>query len=235
MAVGCKKNGGPCDLEKFADWIKQTVKPKLRGDDGEILNDQPKMFKPDFKKVNWAEIGDGASFNQDKFDSAMKAAQFEGNVLSDRVFTSKLDSFDKSMSQAEDIILRAQEQLKSKGISDEANLRYKALQNALEIHANARRWDTAKFVVNGFKEWAEDPSRNYKVEVGEEIWHPPALPYNKIDAEKTVKTNKLEGDKVAEVMSWVTEHNKAGAAQRHLGPIKRADEIVKNLAAACKK
>jgi hypothetical protein len=104
---------------------------------------------PDFDSADWNEIGNGKTFNQDKFSSEMDRVGFMGTVRNKIIFKgwgNTLDSFATAMGEAERIIKKAQAQLTSKG-QPISNDRYQALQDALEVHANARRYDQATKLV----------------------------------------------------------------------------------------
>lgn len=199
MAYNCVKDGGVCDLESFARAVS-TVGPVTEvGDDGV----KRKVRRPTYNKVDWEKIGDGDTFDQDKFNSEMDKADFRGGVNNDALFyywDGRKGSFESVMSEAERIIKQAQAKLTSDGLPI-SNGRYKALQNALKIHLNARRLDQATKLLKTFEIWALE--KGYKVVLGDEISRPLVPPYKQVDAEAIVKGKGLEGAEADELRNWV--------------------------------
>jgi uncharacterized protein (DUF2235 family) len=110
---------------------------------------------------------------------------------------------------------------------------YQALQDALKVHANARRCDQATHLLVQFAEWAE--GKGYTVELGDEISRPPVPSYWKINSEATVRENSLAGNKADEVRNWVVTQNAAGESKSHVEAISMASDMQKKFAAACGK
>ncbi|KAH6707521.1 hypothetical protein BKA61DRAFT_697104 [Leptodontidium sp. MPI-SDFR-AT-0119] len=178
---------------------------------------------------------DGDTFDQDKFNSEMDKAGFRGGVNNDALFyywDGRKGSFESVMSEAERVIKQAQAKLTSDGLPI-SNGRYKALQNALKIHLNARRLDQATKLLKTFETWALE--KGYKVVLGDEISRPPVPPYKQIDAEAIVKGKGLEGAEADELRNWLKEQNAAGESKRHVDAILTATELGHKLAAACAK
>jgi hypothetical protein len=149
-AVACNKDGVACNLKDFVNHVGQTKKAPY-------LDGKNKPIKPiklhwtvDFESVDWASIGDGKTFNKEKFSSEMDRIGFKGTVMNDKIFKNKvLDTFASVMSEAESIVERAQKKLTSDG-KPISNDRFTALLDALDIHADARRADQAVKVVEAF-------------------------------------------------------------------------------------
>jgi hypothetical protein len=164
----------------------------------------------------------------------MDRVGFKGLVINSMVFKgwSKADNFANAMDEAERIVEKVQAQLTSKG-QPISNDRYQALQDALKVHANARRYDQATKIVDQFDTWAK--GKGYNVKLGDEISRPPVPPYRKIDSEATVQENSLAGDKADEVRNWVATQNAAGQSKSHVAAISTASDMAKKFAAACGK
>ncbi|OBT38808.1 hypothetical protein VE00_11105 [Pseudogymnoascus sp. WSF 3629] len=241
MAPGCTQKGIVCDLESFVKEVSKVKREPPRDANGKVIP-QPKGQKPtilsipDFSTVDWNGIGDGATFNQDKFNSEMDKVGFKGGIINSKLYkgwAATKDSYATVMDKAQSIAEDAQKKLKADG-KPISNDRYTALQKALDIHANARRYDQANRLVTTFNDYAKGKGLTVVMK-GEEISRPPVPSYKQIDADKTVKANGLTGTGADNVRDWVANENKAGDSKTHVDAISKASVIQQKLAAACGK
>ncbi|KFZ04301.1 hypothetical protein V502_10254 [Pseudogymnoascus sp. VKM F-4520 (FW-2644)] len=238
MAPGCSQKGIVCDLESFVKEVSKVKREPPRGANGMVIP-QPKGQKatilsiPDFNTVDWNGIGDGATFNQAKFDSEMDKVGFTGLVINSKIYKGwkEKDTFATAMDKAQSIALAARDKLQTDG-KPISNDRFQAVQRALEIHANARRYDQAKKIVELFTTYAEGKGITVVME-DVAISRPPVPPYTKIDVERTVTGSGLTGTAADNVKNWVVNENMAAGSKTHVESISKTSVIQQNLAAAC--
>jgi hypothetical protein len=229
-----------CDLQSFVKEVCKVKREPPRDANGKIIP-QPKGQKPtilsipDFSTVDWNGIGDGATFDQDKFNSEMDKVSFKGDIINSKLYKdwAAKDSYATVMDKAQSIAQAAQKKLQDDG-KPISNDRYTALQKALDVHANARRYDQANRLVTSFNEFAKGKGITVVMKDGE-ISRPPVPSYKQIDADKTVKANGLTGTDADNVRDWVANENRAGDSKTHVDAISKASVIQQKLAAACGK
>ncbi|KAK2590719.1 hypothetical protein QQS21_011590 [Conoideocrella luteorostrata] len=223
VAPNCAKAGVVCDMEAFMKEICKPVHPK----------GAPKGVKvPDFSKVNWASIGEGADI--DIFSAEFDKTGFKGDVYDDKVFKgwgTGLSSFEKVMNEAENIGIDALNKLKSEG-RQPADDRDSKIKAALKVHADARRCDLAKAITDAFKmEFA-----GWNIEYTGPIERLPVPGYYKIDTHETINSNQGQvgfSNVEQRVRNYVTKFNSAGQGKRHFEALSKTESVHKNIASAC--
>lgn len=235
MAPGCTQKGIVCDLQAFVNEVCAVKREPTRDANGKFIKQKPMILIsiPDFGTVDWSGIGDGATFNQAKFDSEMDKVGFKGTVINSKIYKgwNERDTFATVMDKAQSIALAARDKLQADG-KPISNDRFQAVQRALEIHANARRYDQAKKIVELFTKYADGKGITVVME-DVAISRPPVPPYTKIDVERTVTGSGLTGIAAENVKNWVVNENMAGGSKTHVESISKASVIQQNLAAAC--
>jgi hypothetical protein len=239
MAPGCATAGVVCDMEAF---IKEVCKVKLdpeRDANGKIIRPpgggRPNLVNvPDFSKVDWAKIGEGADL--DVFSTEFDKSGFKGDFINAKIFQgwNQQDNFANVMSEAEDIGTKAIAQLKADG-REPADDRVNKMIAALQTHADARRYDQAQKIATAFEQYMT--KKNFIVAYTDPIERPPVPGYKKIDADQTINANQGSAGfntKVEqEVRDYVTKFNSAGLALSHVEAITKTQDIHDHLALAC--
>jgi hypothetical protein len=238
MAVDCsviKGVAAVCDMKGFVKKVCVSNKIPKRDSKNKVITPVQLFMDPDFDSVDWDAIGDGETFNHDKFSSEMDRVNFSGGVKNEIIFKgwgNTLGSFATAMDAAVRVVEKAQAELASKE-QPISNARYQALVDALEVHANVRRYDQATQLLKQFGTWAA--AKGYTVQLGDEISRSHVPPYRQIDSEAMVRENSLTGDKANELRNWVDTQNAAGQSKTHVEVITKAGVMHTKLAAACKK
>ncbi|KAF5858682.1 hypothetical protein ETB97_003897 [Aspergillus alliaceus] len=239
MAPGCAKAGVVCDMEAFIKEVcKFIIKPE-RDRDGKIIRDpsgRPNLIKdPDFDKIGWAHIGEGADLNV--FSTEFDKSGFKGLMDNAKIFKGwdQKDNFENVMREAQDIGTKAIAKLKADG-REPADDRFNKMTAALKTHADARRYDQAQKIIDQFVK--EMKIKGFSVAYTDPIERPPVPGYKKIDADQTISDNKAKAgfDKVEQwVRDYVTQFNSAGQSLSHVEAITQTQGMHDHLAEACKK
>ncbi|KAB8244830.1 hypothetical protein BDV35DRAFT_394518 [Aspergillus flavus] len=124
MAPGCAKAGVVCDMKAFMKEVSIVKKVRALDANGVVIKPVKIVDDPDWDKVNWAQIGEGANLET-------VAIEFDK------------DSFETVMSEAEDIATKAIAKLKADG-REPADDRFNKMTAALKTHGDARRYDQAQ-------------------------------------------------------------------------------------------
>lgn len=239
MAPGCAQAGVVCDMEAFIREVCRVKKEPERDENGKIIKppkgQKPKLVDvPDFNKVDWAHIGEGADLKV--FSTEFDKSGFKGDFLNDKIFKGweQPDTFKTVMSEAEDIGTKAIAKLHADSKTP-ADDRINKMIAALRAHADARRYDQAQKITKAFAEFME--KKGFTVAYTDPIERPPVPGYRKIDADKTISDNqgKQGFDKVEqEVKDYVSKFNTAGQSLSHVEAITKTQGMHDHLAEACK-
>ncbi|KAF7585363.1 hypothetical protein BBP40_011115 [Aspergillus hancockii] len=185
MAPGCAKSGVVCDMEAFIKEVcNSTLKPE-RDRDGEIIREpsgKPNLLKdPDFDKIGWAHIGEGADPNV--FSTEFGKSGFKGLMDNAKIFKrwDQKDNFE----------------------TEPADDRFNKITAALKTHTDARRYDQAQKITEKFE--SEMEKKGFSVTYTDPIERPPVPGYKKIDTDQTISNNKAKAgfDKVEQ---WVRDY-----------------------------
>ncbi|QKX54055.1 uncharacterized protein TRUGW13939_01138 [Talaromyces rugulosus] len=238
MAPGCAKNGVVCDMEAFMKEICIIDrKPKFGADKKPIMipnTNRPEIFDyPDLNKVDWARIGEGADL--DVFATEFDKSGFMGKLENAKIFKgwNQESTFKNVMTEAEVIGTKAIAQLKKDG--KPADDRSNKMIAALKTHADARRYDQAQNILEGFSKYMG--GKRFTIVYTDPIERPPVPGYRKIDVDRTISDNQGRAgfNKVEEVVkNFVTKENSAKISLSHVQAIVKTDEIHEHLAEACK-
>ncbi|KAL5331342.1 hypothetical protein ACEPPN_000872 [Leptodophora sp. 'Broadleaf-Isolate-01'] len=237
MAIGCSDPPAVCNLKDFIKYtttrtrtlpVKDpTTKKPLKDSAGKPLT----YISNNWAVVDWDAIGDGDTFDEDKFSSEMDKANFKGGMENAKIFkTEPQKSFSGVMGEAEKIFVAAAAKLTANGLPKSNSFSAEVI-SALDIHADARRADQAILIVENFKNWAKD--NGVKEVLGEEIERTGVPTYQLLDAQKTIDQNKLTGDRAALVINFVKKFNAAGQSPSHVTAISTASTLKTKIAKAC--
>ncbi|RHZ55469.1 hypothetical protein CDV55_101875 [Aspergillus turcosus] len=239
MAPGCAEAGVVCDMEAFMKEVCRVKTGPERDANGKIIKPpgggRPKLVTvPDFDKVDWARIGEGADL--EVFSEEFDKSGFKGDFDNEKLFKDwKLpNNFKNVMGEAQDVGTKAIDKLKDDG-REPADDRVNKLTAALKAHADARRYDQARRIAGAFEEYMR--GNKFSVAYTDPIERPPVPGYRKIDVDKTISDNKGKSgfDKVEQkVRDYVSKYNSAGQSLSHVEAITETDGIHDHFAEACK-
>ncbi|KAE8404903.1 hypothetical protein BDV37DRAFT_282436 [Aspergillus pseudonomiae] len=238
MAPGCAKNGVVCNMEAFINEICKVTRKPEKDASGNIIRGpkgQPILIKdPDFDKVNWALIGEGADL--EVISTEFDKAGFKGDMNNAKIFKDwkQKNSFETVMSEAEDIAMKAIAKLKADG-REPADDRFNKMTAALKTHADARRYDQAQRISAEFAKFMK--GKGFSAAYTDPIERPPVPGYKKIDADQTISDNegRVGFDKIEqEVRDYVTNQNSGKESRSHVEAIFRAQGMHDHLAEACR-
>ncbi|KAE8140451.1 hypothetical protein BDV38DRAFT_239720 [Aspergillus pseudotamarii] len=236
MAPGCAKAGVVCDMKAFMKEISIVKKVRELDANGKPIQPIKIVDDPDFGKVNWAQLGEGADL--EAFGTEFDKVGFKGRISNVRVFKDwkQKDSFATVMSEAEDIALKAIAKLKADG-KEPADDRFNKMTAALKTHGDARRYDQAQKIAKDFEEKMTKLG-GFSVAYTDPIERPPVPGYRKIDADQTISDNtgRVGFDKVEQtVRDHVAKFNSAGHSPSHVEAIVKTQDVHDHLAEACRK
>ncbi|KAB8266984.1 hypothetical protein BDV30DRAFT_55779 [Aspergillus minisclerotigenes] len=236
MAPGCAKAGVVCDMKAFMKEISTIRKSPVLDADGKPIKPITLVDNPDFEKVNWAQIGEGADL--EAVGTEFDKIGFKGLMSNERIFKGwkQADNFDNVMSEAEDIAIKALAKLKADG-REPADDRFNKMTAALKAHGDARRYDQAQKITKDFEQQMRTWG-GFSVAYTDPIERPPVPGYRKIDADQTIRDNagRVGFDKVEQrVRDYVTTSNSARVSRSHVEAIIKTQNVHDHLAEACKK
>ncbi|KAH8897251.1 hypothetical protein GQ53DRAFT_887521 [Thozetella sp. PMI_491] len=203
MTAGCSKNGLPCDLKSFTEYVAKLSNYQRKDASGNIIIPHQNYKSPELGLVDWAAIGDCETPEQiKKFETEMDRIQFKGAMVNKLVFT---DSYaGKKLSDVVDAAVKILDQAQAKLTADKkdvVNDRLRALQAALKSHIYGRIEDIATTLEKSFQAWATDEHITPKFKT---VNIDGVLKINEIDEEGTIKANNLvsDGEKAQVLRDW---------------------------------
>lgn len=234
MAPGCAKAGVVCDMKAFMKEVSIVKKVRALDANGVVIKPVKIVDDPDWDKVNWAQIGEGA--NLETVAIEFDKVGFKGRMNNARIFKdwNQKDSFETVMSEADNIATKAIAKLKADG-REPADDRFNKMTAALKTHGDARRYDQAQKIAKKFEKEMSDGG--FSAAYTDPIERPPVPGYRKIDADQTIRDNtgRMGFDKVEQkVRDYVTNFNSAGQSLSHFEAIVKTQGMHDHLAEACR-